>query len=51
MDQGAKIERARLKWVTDHQKTLKAEKYNGLIDATTVGDLAGVGRKIILPGP
>ena len=39
----------RMKWVENHQKTIKAEKYNGLIDAAAVGDLAQVGRKIILP--
>ena len=49
VDQGAKIEGMRMKWVNDHQKTIKAEKYNGLIDAAAVGDLAQVGRKIILP--
>ena len=49
VDQGSKIEGMRMRWVTDHQKTIKAEKYNGLIDAAAVGDLAQVGRKIILP--
>ena len=49
VDQGAKIEGMRMRWVTDHQKTIKAEKYNGLLDAAAVGDLAQVGRKIILP--
>ena len=49
VDQGSKIEGMRMRWVTDHQKTNKAEKYNGLIDAAAIGDLAQVGRKIILP--
>ena len=49
VDQGAKIEGIRMKWVEHHQKTIKAEKYNGLIDAAAVGDLAQAGRKIILP--
>ena len=49
VDQGAKIENARMKWVLDNQKTIKAEKYNGLLDASSTGDLAKVGNKIILP--
>ena len=49
VDQGAKIEGMRMKWVENHQKTIKAEKYNGLMDAAAVGDLAQAGRKIILP--
>ena len=49
VDQGSKIEGMRMKWVNDHQKTIKAEKYSGLIDAAAVGDLAQVGRRIILP--
>ena len=38
-----------MKWVLDNQKTIKAEKYNGLLDAAALGDLVQVGRKIILP--
>ena len=49
VDQGAKIENSRMKWVLDNQKTIKAEKYSGLLDAAAVGDLMQVGRKIILP--
>ena len=49
VDQASKIENARMKWVLDHQKTIKAEKYNGLLDASSTGDLANVGVKIILP--
>jgi hypothetical protein len=29
----AKIERGRMDWVTRNQSAIKAEKYNGLIDA------------------
>ena len=49
VDQASKIENARMKWVLDNQKTIKAEKYNGLLDASTTGDLAKAGVKIILP--
>ena len=49
VDQGAKIEGARLKWAADNQKTIKAEKYCGLVDAANEGDLTKAGRKIILP--
>ena len=38
-----------MKWVLDNQKTIKAEKYNGLLDASNSGDLANAGVKIILP--
>ena len=44
-----KVERARLLWCELNQKTLKAEKYQGLIDASTNTDLPSVGRNIILP--
>ena len=37
-----------MRWVNDHQKTIKAEKYNGLLDAAAVRDLSQDGRKIIL---
>ena len=49
VDQASKIENARMKWVLDNQKTIKAEKYNGLLDASSTGDLANAGVKIILP--
>ena len=32
-----------MKWVLDNQKTIKAEKYNGLLDAANTGDLANAG--------
>ena len=38
-DQWAKVARARLLWCELNQKTLKAEKYQGLIDASTNNDL------------
>ena len=38
-----------MKWVIDNQKTIKAEKYNGLLDAASTGDLPQAGKKIILP--
>ena len=31
VDQASKLENARMKWVLDNQKTIKAEKYNGLL--------------------
>ena len=43
------FENARMKWVLDNQKTIKAEKYNELLDASSTGDLANAGVKIILP--
>ena len=48
-DQWAKVERARLLWCELNQKTLKAEKYQGLIDASNNNDLPSAGRNIILP--
>ena len=33
VDMWAKIERGRMDWVQRNQTTIKAEKYNGLIDA------------------
>ena len=48
-DQYAKVERARLTWINQNQKTIKAEKYKGLIDAYDNGDVTTAGRRIILP--
>jgi hypothetical protein len=48
-DQYAKIERARLTWINQNQKTIKAEKYRGLLDAFDNGDIAAAGKRIILP--
>lgn len=49
VDQWAKIEASRLEWAYKNQKTIRAEKYNGLIDAIHNADRVNVGRKIILP--
>ena len=48
-DQYAKIERARLTWINQNQKTIKAEKYKGLLDAFDNGDITAAGKRIILP--
>ena len=48
-DMWAKIEGSRLDWVRHNQKTIKAEKYNGLIDAQADNDLNNAGKRIILP--
>ena len=47
-DQWAKVERHRLLWCELNQKTLKAEKYQGLLDATTNNDLPSAGHNVIL---
>ena len=47
-DQQAKVERARLNWVKLNQKTLRADRYQGLVDAKDNGDLASSGNRIIL---
>jgi hypothetical protein len=49
VDQWAKIESSRMDWARSNQKTIRAEKYQGLYDAVVNGDLVNVGRKIILP--
>ena len=49
VDQWAKIEAGRLDWVRRNQKSLRAEKYQGLMDAVHAGDHNDVGVKIILP--
>jgi hypothetical protein len=49
VDQWAKIEQSRLQWVTKNQRTIRAEKYQGLFDAVRQGDTVNPGRKIILP--
>ena len=48
-DQYAKVERARLTWAHLNQKTIKAEKYRGLLDAYDNGDIAAAGKRFILP--
>ena len=42
-DQYAKVERSRMNWVYLNQKTIKVEKYQGLVDANSNGDLADAG--------
>ncbi|XP_074649050.1 uncharacterized protein LOC141904363 [Tubulanus polymorphus] len=49
VDQWAKIEMSRLQWAKLHQKTIRAEKYQGLHDAIQNGDVMNPGKKIILP--
>ena len=49
VDLWAKIEARRLDWVKRNQKSLRAEKYQGLMDAVHAGDNNDVGVKIILP--
>ena len=49
VNQWAKIEAGRLDWVRRNQKSLRAEKYQGLMDAVHAGDHNDVGVKIILP--
>ncbi|GFR92352.1 hypothetical protein ElyMa_006198600 [Elysia marginata] len=48
VDQWVKVEAGRLDWVRRNQKTLRAEKYQGLLDAVQAGDVSGVGVKVIL---
>jgi len=49
VDQWAKIEGSRLDWARRNQKSIRAEKYQGLMDAVHSGDNVNVGVKIILP--
>ena len=49
VDKWANIEAVRLDWVRRNQKSLRAEKYQGLMDAVHAGDHNDVGVKIILP--
>ena len=48
-DQYAKVERFRMTWVFQNQKTIKVEKYQGLIDANSNGDIESAGQNVILP--
>ena len=48
-DMYAKVERGRLNWVYLNKKTIKVEKYKGLIDAQDNGDINDVGKTVILP--
>ena len=46
----AAAEHSRLIWVRDNQKKLRAELYNGVVDALHEGvDLASIGKKVVLP--
>lgn len=49
VDMFAKIEGSRLDWIRQNQRTIRAEKYSGLIDANGQDDLQNAGRRIILP--
>jgi hypothetical protein len=49
VDMWTKAELARLNWVKFNQTTIRAEKYNGLLDAAGDNDLADAGTRIILP--
>ena len=48
-DMMAKAERARMAYIVNNQKILKAERYKGLIDAKDRDDLPNAGKVIILP--
>ena len=50
VDMYAKAESCRLRYMRDHQSTLRAELYNGLADALVAGDAERTGRPVILPG-
>ena len=46
----AAAEHSRLTWVREHQKQLRSELYNGVVDALHEGiDLASIGKKVVLP--
>ena len=50
VDQYAKIEQERLNYLRMNQSTLRAEMYQGAVDAVNVGDISNsIGRRIILP--
>ena len=48
VQQWVKFEAGRLDWVRRNQKSLRAEKYKGLMGAVHAGDHNDVGVKIIL---
>ena len=48
-DMMAKAERARMAYIVNNQKILKAERYKGLMDAKDRDDLPNAGKVIILP--
>jgi hypothetical protein len=50
VDQYAKIEQERLNYLRQNQTTLRAEMYQGTVDAVNIGDISNsIGRRIILP--
>jgi hypothetical protein len=50
VDQYAKIEQERLNYLRQNQTTLRAEMYQGTVDAVNIGDICNnIGRRIILP--
>ena len=50
VDMWAAAEHSRLEWVRNHQDTIRAELYSGLVDALREGqDLSSIGRKVVLP--
>ena len=49
VDCWAKIEGNRLIWARQHQSNIRADKYQGLMDAIANGDEQNAGRKVILP--
>ena len=49
VDMWAKIEGARLDWVRRNQGPIRADKYNGLLDAQANDDLPNAGARVILP--
>ena len=48
-DNYAKAENERMKWVRNHQKEIRADKYQGLLDAVDANDGVNAGQKVILP--
>ena len=46
---GKKIEASRLEWIRRNQKSIRAEKYKGLMDSASSDDPVIVSMKIILP--
>lgn len=53
VDQWAKVEMSRLRWCKNNQKTLRAEVYSGLKDATksdkAATDIKKAGKRVVLP--
>ena len=48
VDSWGKSEGIRLNWAKQHQGTIRAEKYQGLVDAIEAGDEHNVGRRIVV---